>query len=60
MATSYWVFLEFNNSGNDLKNFVLTAELPDNVYFPNEKRVLDGKIIYGEIGKRLAWKFLVS
>ncbi|HPT08218.1 MAG TPA: hypothetical protein PLE28_00785 [bacterium] len=56
MATSYWVFLEFNNSGNDLKNFVLTAELPDNVYFPNEKRVLDGKIIYGEIGKRLAWE----
>jgi hypothetical protein len=56
MATSYWIFLEFNNTGNDLKNFVLTAELPDNVYFSDEKRVLDGKIIYGEIGKRLAWE----
>ncbi len=56
MTTSYWIFLEFNNTGNDLKNFVLTAELPDNVYFSDEKRVLDGQIIYGEIGKRLAWE----
>ena len=56
MATSYWIFLEFNNNGNDLKNFSLTAELPNNVYFSDEKRVLDGKIIYGEIGKRVIWE----
>jgi len=56
MATSYWIFLEFNNNGNDLTNFSLTAELPDNVYFADEKRVLDGKIIYGEIGKRIIWE----
>lgn len=56
MATSYWIFLEFNNNGNDLKDFSLTAELPNNVYFADEKRVLDGKIIYGEIGKRVIWE----
>ncbi len=56
MATNYWVFLEFNNSGNDLENFSLTAELPENVYFSDNKRVLDGSLIYGEIGKRLIWE----
>ncbi|HNV12589.1 MAG TPA: hypothetical protein PK686_00990 [bacterium] len=56
LATNYWVFLEFNNSGNKLKNFVLTAELPDNVYFSENKRVLDGKLTYAEIGKRLIWE----
>ena len=56
MATNYWVFLEFNNTGNDLENFALSAELPDNVYFSDNKRVLDGRIIYGEIGKRLLWE----
>lgn len=59
MVTNYWVFLEFNNSGNDLENFLLTAELPKNVYFSDNKRVLDGKLIYGEIGKRLVWEIPV-
>jgi hypothetical protein len=56
MATNYWLFLEFNNSGNDIENFVLTAELPENVYFSNNKRVLDGRLNYAEIGKRLTWE----
>lgn len=56
MATNYWVFLEFNNSGNELRDFVLTAELPDNVYFSDNKRVLDGKLTYAEIGKRFIWE----
>jgi hypothetical protein len=56
MATNYWLFLEFNNSGNKLKDFVLTAELPDNVYFSGNKRVLDGSLNYAEIGKRVIWE----
>ncbi|MGI6347985.1 MAG: hypothetical protein ACOXZ1_02200 [Patescibacteria group bacterium] len=56
MATNYWVFLEFNNIGNDLENLSLTANLPDNVYFSDNKRVLDGKLIYSEIAKRLVWE----
>lgn len=56
MATNYWLFLEFNNSGNKLKDFVLTAELPDNVYFSGNKRVLDGNLNYAEIGKRIIWE----
>lgn len=56
MATSYWIFLEFSSLGNDLENFSLTAELPQNVYFSSNKRVLDGRLIYGEIGKRAVWE----
>ncbi|MFA7364905.1 MAG: hypothetical protein WCZ12_00920 [Patescibacteria group bacterium] len=56
MATNYWIFLEFNNSGNSLENLVLTAELPENVYFSGNKRVLDGRLNYAEIGKRLIWE----
>ncbi len=55
MATSYWIFLEFSSLGNNLENFSLTAELPQNVYFSNNKRVLDGRLIYGEIGNRVVW-----
>lgn len=56
IATNYWLFLEFNNAGNNLKNFILTAELPDNVYFSGNKRVLDGNLDYAEIGKRIIWE----
>lgn len=56
MDTSYWIFLDFANSGNNLKNFSLSAELPDNVYFSDEKRVLAGRLIYGEIARRLIWE----
>jgi hypothetical protein len=56
MTTSYWIFLDFNNTGNKLKNFVLTAELGENVYFTGNKRVLDGFLIYGDIGKKIVWE----
>ncbi len=56
MTTSYWVFLDFNNLGNPLEKFVLTAELAENVYFTGNKRVLDGFLIYGDIGKKLVWE----
>lgn len=56
MATKYWIFLELNVLGNDLSNASLSAELPNNVYFSNNKRVLNGDLKYGEIGKRLIWE----
>jgi hypothetical protein len=56
MKTSYWVFLDFNNIGNSLEDFVLTAELAENVYLTGNRRVLDGFLIYGDIGKKLVWE----
>ncbi len=56
MATNYWIFLEFDNEGNSLRDLVLSAELAENVYFSDNKRVLDGALNYAEIGKRLIWQ----
>lgn len=56
MATNYWIFLEVSSIGNDLENFVLTADLPENIYFSDNKRVLDGKLLYGEVSKRMTWE----
>ena len=56
MTTRYWVSLDLSASGNNLNNLSLSAELPDNVYFTGNKRILDGDLVYGEIGKRLIWE----
>lgn len=56
MTTRYWVFVDLGVAGNNLSNFSLSAELPENVYFSGNKRVLNGDLIYGEIGKRLVWE----
>jgi hypothetical protein len=55
-AVNYWVFLEVRNVGNNLENFVLSAELPKNVYFSGNKRVLDGKMFYDENNSRVTWE----
>lgn len=59
MTTRYWVFVDLDVLGNNLNNFSLSAELPENVYFSGNKRVLNGDLIYGEIGKRLVWEIPV-
>ena len=56
MSTKYWVLLELNLLGNDLDNVSLSAELAKNVSFSDNKRVLNGDLKYGEIGKRLIWE----
>ncbi len=56
MSTNYWIFLEVNNLGNSLENFILTADFPENVYFSDNKRILDGKLFYGEVSKRATWE----
>lgn len=55
MPTSYWIFLQADNSGNRLKNFSLTAELPAAVYWTDRKSLLAGNLYHGEIGRRLVW-----
>ncbi len=56
MTTRYWVSFDLSASGNNLNNISLSAELPENVYFTGNKRVLDGNLVYGEIGKRIIWE----
>jgi hypothetical protein len=56
IPTSYWIFWELKNFGNDLSNITFTAQLPENVYWVNNKSVLAGELYYGEVGKTVVWK----
>jgi hypothetical protein len=55
IPTRYWIFWEADNFGNDLKDFSLTAELPDNIVWTDNKSLLAGNLRYGQIGKRVIW-----
>jgi hypothetical protein len=55
MPTSYWIFLQADNSGNKLTNFSLTADLTSSVYWTDRKSLLAGNLYHGEIGGRLIW-----
>lgn len=55
IPTSYWVFFQAENAGNDLKDFSLTAELPEGVIWTGKKSVLAGSLYYGEVGRTLIW-----
>ncbi|MDD5527706.1 MAG: hypothetical protein PHO56_01880 [Patescibacteria group bacterium] len=53
--TRYWIFWEINNSGNELKNLAVSADLPANVGWTNQKTVLAGDVRYGEISHKVVW-----
>jgi len=55
VPTHYWIFWEANNSGNNLKNLTITADLPVNVGWVNQKTVLAGDLRYGEISHKVIW-----
>lgn len=55
IPTRYWVFWEVDNLGNDLKDFMVSAELPANVGWTDQKSLLSGKIRYAPIGRKIVW-----
>jgi hypothetical protein len=55
VPTTYWIFWEINNSGNELKNFTMTADLPFNVSWTGRKTVLAGDVRYGEASHKVVW-----
>jgi len=55
IPTRYWVFLEADNLGNDLKDFMISAELPANVGWTEQKSLLSGKVRYAPIGRKVVW-----
>ncbi len=55
IPTRYWVFWEADNLGNDLKDFMISAELPANVGWTEQKSLLSGKIRYAPIGHKVVW-----
>ncbi len=55
VPTRYWIFWEAENFGNDLENLSVSAILPDNVFFTDQKSLIAGKLRYGEISKKVVW-----
>jgi hypothetical protein len=55
VPTHYWIFWEINNSGNELKNLTVSADLPANVGWTNQKTVLAGDLRYGQISHKVIW-----
>ncbi len=55
LTTTYWLFLEFNNQGNDLTDFSLTGKLSDSVFWANRKSFLEGALNFNSINNRFAW-----
>jgi len=56
IQTNYWVFWEIENFNKDLNNFVMTAQLPDNVIWTGNKTVLAGKLNFGQMSKQITWE----
>jgi hypothetical protein len=55
ISTNYWVFWEIDNFGNNLSSFSLSADLPEELVWINNKSVLAGNLQYGEISRRVIW-----
>ena len=55
MATNYWIFWEVINSGNDLNNIQISADLSPDVVWIDNKTLLAGELQHGEIGGRVVW-----
>lgn len=56
IPTKYWIFWEVDNYGNDLEDFVLSAKLPENVVFTNNKTLLTGDLVFDENNREINWR----
>jgi hypothetical protein len=56
LPTNYWIFFSLNNSGNDLKNVVVSAKLPVGVSLTGRKTLSAGEMSYNGTSRRLTWQ----
>ncbi len=55
VQTNYWIFWEIEDFNNNLESFSISAQIPENVVWTNNKTVLAGKLSFGQIGQRVVW-----
>ncbi len=56
VSTGYWIFWEIDNLGNRLTDVVVSAELPEEVVWAEEKTLLAGKFMHGAVSDRVVWE----
>ena len=55
MVTNYWVIWKIENSGNDLENLVVSADVPESAVWVDNKSLLAGTLNYDNAGGRVIW-----
>lgn len=55
LPTSYWVFLEIKNNGDNLSNFSIVGKLPKGAIWIDEKNVLAGNLTWDEKSSSVSW-----
>ncbi|MFA4942709.1 MAG: hypothetical protein WC564_03685 [Patescibacteria group bacterium] len=55
MATSYWIFWEIENIGNELENLIISADVPEDIVWMDNKSLLAGSLHYDETIGRVTW-----
>lgn len=56
IPTTYWLIVKADNSGNELKDFVFSANLAPGVELSGEESLLAGKYSYNKEQRRLIWQ----
>lgn len=56
IPTSYWVFFDIENIGNNLEDFIITARLPEYAKLSDKKTLLAGSYSYNKDNKQLIWQ----
>lgn len=56
IPTTYWVIWEANNLGNDIANFEVSADMPANVVWLDQKSVVAGDVTYSPVSRRILWQ----
>lgn len=55
IPTTYWVYWDLENAGNNLSAFVMRAKIPTGVSLTGEKSVLAGDLAYHEESSDILW-----
>jgi hypothetical protein len=55
VPTDYWIFWQVNNSGNELQNLTVSADLSANVGWTDQKTVLAGDLQFGQVSHKAIW-----
>lgn len=56
IPTRYWVFFEIENLGNDLEDFLISAQIPEYASLTDKRTLLTGNYSYNEENRRLIWQ----
>jgi len=56
VQTNYWVFWKVDGLNKNLSDLSVSAELPENVVWTNNKSLLAGKLQFGEVSRRVVWE----